>query len=104
MALLQLKISQRQIVKIMGQEVITISQRTVSNVKRKIGCQRVSTKKIKFFRRRPVSTPSTVSEVLEKIDVEDPPTQRAIAKILRISQSTVSRTIESADFTFRKKR
>ena len=40
LALLQLKISQRQIVKILGQDGIAISQRTVSNVKRKIGRQR----------------------------------------------------------------
>lgn len=48
LSLLQLNISQRQIVKILGQEGITISQRTLSNVERKIGLQRASTKKSNF--------------------------------------------------------
>ena len=48
LSLLQLNIAQRQLVKILGHEGITISQRTVSNVKRKIGLQRASTKNSNF--------------------------------------------------------
>ncbi|CAF5219988.1 unnamed protein product, partial [Rotaria magnacalcarata] len=45
-----------------------------------------------------------VKHVLEKIDVEDPPTQRAIAKSLHVSQSTVSKIIKQSGFVLRKKR
>ena len=47
---------------------------------------------------------STNNIVTEKIDVENPPTQRAIAKSLRISQSSVSRASKKAGFVLRKKR
>ena len=104
LALLQLNYSQRQIVNILKNDGINVSQRTVSNVKRKIGLQRNSVEKIKFTRQRPVSTPPIVSRVIEKIDVEDPPSQRSIAQSCRISQSTVSRIIKSANFILRKKR
>ena len=106
LALLQLNYSQRQIVNILKNDGINVSQRTVSNVKRKIGLQRNSVEKIKFTRQRPVSTPSIVSTVIEKIDVEDPPAQRPIAQSCCISQSTstVSRIIKSANFVLRKKR
>ena len=90
--------SQRQIVNILKSDGINVSQRTVSNVKRKIGLQRNSVKKIKFTRERPVSTPSILSRVIEKIDVEDLPSQCSIAQSCRFSQSTVSRTIKSANF------
>jgi hypothetical protein len=103
LALLQLNYSQRQIVNILGNDGISVSQRTVFNVKRKIGLQRNSVEKIKFSRQRPVSTTSTVSKVIQQIDVKDPPTQRSIAQSCHISQSTVARIIESANFTLRKK-
>jgi arginine repressor/hemolysin-activating ACP:hemolysin acyltransferase len=103
LALLQLKCSQRQIVKILKKDGISVSQRTVSNVYRKIGLQRNSVEKIKFSRQRPASTPSTVSKVIKQIDVEDPPTQRSIAQSCHVSQSTVSRIIKSTNFVLRKK-
>ena len=104
LALLQLKYSQREIVKILKNDGINISQRTVSNVQRKIGLQRNSVEKVKFSRQRPASTPSIVSKVTKQIDVEDPPTQRSIARSCHISQSTVSRIIKSSNFILRKKR
>ena len=79
LALLQLKYSQREIVKILKNDGINISQRTVSNVQRKIGLQRNSVEKVKFSRQRPSSTPSIVSKVIKQIDAEDPPIQRSIA-------------------------
>ena len=45
-----------------------------------------------------------MSGVIEKIDVEGPPSQCPIAQCFRISQSTVSRIIKSANFVLRKKR
>ena len=104
LALLLLNYSQRQIVNIIKNDGINVSQRTVSNVKRKIDLQRNSVEKIKFIRRRPVSIPSIVSRVIEKIVVEDLPSQRSIAHSCRTSQSTVSRIIKSANFVLRKKR
>lgn len=77
LALLQLDYSQRQIVKILKYDGINVSQRTVSNVKRKIGLQRNS--------------------------VEDPPTQREIVRTCRVNQSTISRIIKSANFVLHKK-
>ncbi|CAF4458272.1 unnamed protein product [Rotaria socialis] len=62
LALLQLKYSQPQIVKILKKDGIKISQQTVSNIKRNIGPQRTSFDKIKFSRYRPVATPSTISK------------------------------------------
>ncbi|CAF2153742.1 unnamed protein product [Rotaria magnacalcarata] len=103
LSLLQLKYSQRQIVKTLKNDGISVSQRTVSNIKRKIGVQRNSTEKIKFSRQRPAFTPLTISKVIQKIDVEDPPTQRSIARSCHISQSTVSRIIKSTNFVLRKK-
>ncbi|CAF2118715.1 unnamed protein product [Rotaria magnacalcarata] len=103
LALLQLKYSQRQIIKTLKNDGISVSQRTVSNIKRKIGVQRNSTEKIKFSRQRPAFTPLTISKVIQKIDVEDPPTQRSIARSCHISQSTVSRIIKSTNFVLRKK-
>ncbi|CAM4799669.1 unnamed protein product [Rotaria magnacalcarata] len=101
--LLQLKYPQREIVKILKKDGIRVSQRTVSNVKQKFGRQRNSLEKITFSRKRPVSTPSTMSKVIQTIDVNDPPTQRSIAKSYHISQSTISRIIKMAKFTLRKK-
>ncbi|CAF1389194.1 unnamed protein product [Adineta ricciae] len=74
----------------------TVSQRTVSNVKRKVGLQRNAKEKIKFDRKRPAATPSTVLKVIQQIDVEDPPTQHSTAQSCHISQST--------NFVLRKKR
>ncbi|CAF3848260.1 unnamed protein product [Rotaria sp. Silwood1] len=51
----------------------------------------------------PSQTPSIIKKVIRKINVEDPPTQRAIAKDLHISQSTVSSIIKNFGFTLRKK-
>jgi arginine repressor/hemolysin-activating ACP:hemolysin acyltransferase len=103
LALLQLNYSQPNIVKILKNSGINISQQTVSNVKRKIGLQRNSVEKIKFSRSRPAATPSTVSKVIKAIDVEDPPTQCSIAKSCHVSQSTVSRIIKRSNFVLRKK-
>ena len=94
LALLQLNYHQPEIVKILKKDGIHVSQKTVSNVKRKIGDQRNSIEKIKFSRNRPVATQSIISKVIEEIDVENPPTQRSIAKSCHISQSTVSRIIK----------
>ena len=59
--------------------------------------------KLKFFAKKPSQTPSIIENVIRKIDVEDPPTQRAIAKDFHISQSTVSNIIKNSGFTLRKK-
>ena len=75
----------------------------MSNVKRKIGRQRNSESKIKISRRKPAQTTSIVKKVIKKIDVEDPPSQRAIAKSVRISQSTVSNIIKNSGFILREK-
>ncbi|CAF3301178.1 unnamed protein product [Rotaria socialis] len=83
---------------------INVSQQTVSSIKRNIGLQRNSVENIKFSRHRPVTTPSTVSKVIQAIDVNDPPTQRSIAKSCHASQSTTLRIIKQANFTLRKKR
>lgn len=103
LALLHLNFSQPRIVKILKEDGFSVSQGTVSNVKRKIGFQRNSTEKLKFSRKPTVSTPLVTSKVIQAIDVNDPAPQRAIAKSCRISQSTVSRIIKSADFCLRKK-
>jgi hypothetical protein len=42
--------------------------------------------------------------VIKKIDVEDPPTQRAVAKSVQVSQSTVHQIIKNSGFSLRKKR
>ena len=103
LVLLQLKYSQPQIVKILKKDGICVSQQTVSNIKRNIDLQRNSVEKIKFSRQRPVATPLTVLKVIQAIDVNDPPTQRSIAKACHASQSTISRIIKQANFTLRKK-
>ncbi|CAF4482595.1 unnamed protein product [Rotaria sp. Silwood2] len=95
--------SQPRIVNILKLDGIHVSQSTVSNVKQKIDPQRNSETKIKIFRKKPSQTPSIIKKVIRKIDVEDPPTQRAIAKDLHISQSTVSNIIKNSGFTLRKK-
>lgn len=56
------------------------------------------------MQKRPASKPSIASKVIDKIDVEERPAQRTIAKTRPISQSTVSRIIKSAGFALRKKR
>ena len=104
LALLQLNCSQRQIVNILKNNGINVSQRTVSNIKRKIDLQQNSVEKIKFTRQRPVSTLSIVSRVIEKIDAEDLSPQRSTAQSCRISQFNVSRIIKSSNFILRKKR
>ena len=101
--LLQQGYSQPRIVNVLKLNRIHISQPTVSNVKRKIGRQRNSESKIKISRRKPAQTTSIVKKVIKKIDVEDPPSQRAIAKSVRISQSTVSNIIKNSGFILRKK-
>ena len=69
----------------MKNDGISVSQRTVSNVKRKTGIQRNLVEKIKFSRQRPAFTPSTVSKLIQQIDVGDPPTQRSIAQSCHVS-------------------
>jgi arginine repressor len=100
---LQNNASQPQIVKILKKDGINVPQKTVSNVKRKIRLQRNSVEKIKFSRIRPVVTPSIISKVIKKIDVDNPPTQRFIAKSYHVSQSTISRIIKRSNFVLRKK-
>ncbi|CAF1287268.1 unnamed protein product [Rotaria sordida] len=96
--------SQPRIVNILKHDGINISQPTVSNIKRKIGHQRNSKSKIKIFRKKPAQATSIVNKVIKKIDVENPPTQRAIAKSVHVSQSTISNIIKNAGFALRKKR
>ena len=81
----------QQIVEVFKSNQINVALSTVYNVKRKIGLQRNSTTKIKVVRKCPARTPCIVEQVLKKIDVEDSPTRRMIAKSLHISQSTVSK-------------
>ncbi|CAF4217313.1 unnamed protein product [Rotaria sordida] len=102
--LLHLRYSQPRIVNILKLDGICISQSTVSNVKRKIGRQRNSESKIKIFRKKPCQTTTIDKKVIKKIDVEDPPPQRTIAKSVHVSQSAVSRIIQNARFTLRKKK
>ncbi len=99
LALLQAKYSQPQIVKLLKQDGISIFQKAVSNVKRKIDRQRNSVEKIKFFRKRSMSTPSIISRVIQTINVEDPPTQRSMAESCHASQSPISRIIKQVNFT-----
>ena len=96
--------SQPRIVHILKLDGINISQSTVSNVKRKIGRQRNSELKIKIFRTKSRLPRSIVNKVIKKIDINNPPTQRAIAKSVHIAQSSVSNTIKNAGFILRKKR
>ena len=96
--------SQPQIVHILKLDGINISQSTVSNVKRKIGHQRNPESKIKIFRTKSRLPRSIVNKVIKKIDINNPPTQRAIAKSVQIAQSSVSNIIKNARFILRKKR
>ncbi|CAF3424905.1 unnamed protein product [Rotaria sp. Silwood1] len=96
--------SQRRIVNILKLNEISIARSTVSNVKRKIGRQRNSGSKIKIFRKKSRLATFIVKKVIRKIDVENPPTQRVIAKYLHIAQSSVSNIIKNAGFILRKKR
>ena len=95
--------SRRQIVKVLKSDGINVAQSTISNIKRKIGQQCNSTSKIQIIQQCVARTPSMVKQVLEKIDVDNPSTQRAIAKSLRVSQSTVSKIIKQSGFVLRKK-
>ena len=95
--------SQPRIVNILKLDGINVARSTVSNVKRKIGRQRNSQSKIKIFRKKSALSTSIVNKVIKKVDVENPPTQRAIAKSVHVSQSSVSRIIKNAGFTLRKK-
>ena len=61
-------------------------------------------KKLNSLDKRPVSTLSIASRVIENIDVGDHLSQRSIAQSCRISQSTVSKIIKSANFVLRKKK
>src|ERR1700722_2790521 len=78
--------SQPRIVNILKHDGINVAQTTVSNVKRKICRQRNSPFKIKIFRKKPSPATSIVKNVIKKIAVENPPTQRAIAKSVGVSQ------------------
>ena len=98
LALLRQGYSQCRIVNILKLDGINVAQPTVSNVKRKIGRQRNSETKISIIRGKSQLATSIVSKVIKKIDVDHPPTQRAIAKSLHISQSSVSRIIKNVGF------
>ena len=101
LALLRQGYSQCRIVNILKLDGINV---TVSNVKRKIGRQRNSETKISIIREKSQVATSIVNKIIKKIDVDHLPTQRAIAKSLHISQSSVSRIIKNAAFICRKKR
>ncbi|CAF4522609.1 unnamed protein product [Rotaria socialis] len=75
--------SQCQIFKVLKSDGIDIARSTISNVKRKISQQRNAGTKIKLNRNRPLQTLSVVNQVIVKIDVENPSTQRAIAKAVK---------------------
>jgi hypothetical protein len=60
--------------------------------------------KLKLFEKKSQLATSIVNKVIKKIDVDNPPTQRAIAKSLHISQTSISRIIKNAGFVCRKKR
>ena len=96
--------SQSRIVHILKLDGINISQSTVSNLKRKIGRQRNSESKIKIFRTKSRLPRSIVNKVIKKIDINNPLTQRAIAKSVHIAQSSVSNIIKNTGFILRKKR
>ena len=102
-ALLQNKLLlQRQIVNILKNDGIDVSQRTVSNVKRKIGLQRNSVEKIKFNSTNDqYLLHQLYSRVIEKINVK---ILHLNVQSCRISQSTVSTIRKSANFVLRKKR
>lgn len=102
--LLQQGYSQPRIVNILKHDGINISQPTISNIKRKIGRQRNSATKIKILRQKSRLATTIVKKVIKKIDVDNPPTQRAIAKSLHIAQSSVSNIIKNAGYDLRKKR
>ena len=93
----QQEYSQLQIVNILKHDRISISQKTASNVRRKINLQRNSVEKIKFSRSRLMATQLLVSKVIKQINVENPPTQCSIAKSCHISQSTISRIIKRSN-------
>ena len=94
--------SQCRIVNILKLDGINGAQSTVSNVKRKIGRQRNSETKISIIREKSQLATSIVNKVFKKIDVDHPPTQRAIGKSLHISQSSVSRIRKNAAFIVEK--
>jgi hypothetical protein len=83
---------------------INVAQSTVSNVKRKIGRQRNSESKVKIIRKKSQLATSIVNKVIKTIDVDNPPTQRAIAKSLDISQTSISRIIKNTGFICLQKR
>ena len=97
------KYSHPQTVKIVKNDGISTFQKTVSNVKRKIGLPRNSGKKIKSFRSRLVATQSLISKVIKQINIETPRTHRSVAKSCHDSQSTISRIIKRSNFVLRKK-
>ncbi|CAF1505568.1 unnamed protein product [Adineta steineri] len=72
---LQKGYSQFRIVNILKLDGISISQSSVSNIKRSIGRQKTSKSKIKICRGKPSETTSNINKVIAKTDVADPPTQ-----------------------------
>jgi hypothetical protein len=98
LALLRQGYSQSRILNILKLDGISLAQSTVSNIKRKIDRQRNSESKIKIFRPTSQLATSIANKIIEKIDVENPPTQRAIAKSPHIAQSSVSITIKKSWF------
>ena len=83
---------------------INISQSTLSNIKRKVDHQRSSESKIEIFRTKSRLPASIVNQVIKKIDIDNPPTQSAIAKSFHIAQSSVFKVIKNAEFVLRNKR
>ena len=96
--------SHSRIVHLLKLDGISVAKSTISNVKRKIGRQRNSVVKIKILRPTSRLATSIVKKVIKKIDVNNPPTQRSIAKSLHIAQSSVSNIIKKSGFVLRKKR
>ena len=93
--LLQEGYSKRHIVKILKLDGLNIAHSTAPNVNRKVGRQRNFEGKIQVYRKRPAQKSSIVKQVMGNVDVDDPPTQRAIVKSVNVNQSTVCRIIES---------
>ena len=88
--------SQSRIMNILKLNGIHISQLTLSNIKRKVGRQRNSESKIKIFRTKSPLPASIVDQAIKNIDIDNPLTQRAIAKSFHIAQSSVSNIIKTA--------
>ena len=94
----------RDIVKVLKSDGINVAHSNVSNVNRKVSRQRNFEEKIEIHRKRPAQKSSLVKQVVGKVDIDDPPSQRAIENSVKVSQSIVWRIITNAGFVLRTKR